>query len=105
MLKSFRFIIFTFILSFSAQKAVADISENICQTFLPVIEQSLYLRQQGAPLETARTLAKSARNINMDLYGFVDAAIRVAYANPAGLKRMISSGELLEACVESVRGY
>ena len=41
----------------------------------------------------------------MDLYGFVDAAIRVAYANPAGLKRMISSGELMEACVESVRGY
>ena len=100
-----RFLVAIILSTTLVKTAHADYAESMCSAFMPAIEQSISMREQGAPQSIAMNLADSAFNLDRELFQFVSAAIRVAYINPQGLRRMLQTGELMRECIKSVNGY
>lgn len=87
------------------QIAAADVAEDYCFGFLPVVEQALVQRQQGTPIEDTTSMADHAMDIDFNLYAFLVAAIEFAYDDPHSTAKMIADGRMLAACVQQVSSY
>lgn len=85
--------------------AQSDMAEQLCSTYIPVIRQGLYLRDQGVPLDIALNMTDSAYDISPRLYEFVGAIMSYAYDNPTGVEESLNDGIFLTECTKYVRGY
>ncbi|WP_340303422.1 hypothetical protein [Roseobacter sp. HKCCD7870] len=85
-----------------AQSGLAD---AFCQAYMPVVEQSLYMRDQGIPIGVSKDMADSAFDTNRELWLWLNQAIELAYQDPGLVRAAISDGRMTQSCVASVRGY
>ncbi len=98
-------LIFVFGLFLIQSPAKADMSDNMCGSYMAVVRQALQLRAQGVPIDIARGPAKGALSLNRELWRFINSAINSAYREPDSIRRMLEDGSLVKACASSVRGY
>jgi hypothetical protein len=85
--------------------AKADMSENMCQSYMAVVNQALNLRQQGVPIDIVRRPADSALKTSRELWLFLNKAINSAYKEPDRISVMLADGSLVQMCASEVRGY
>jgi hypothetical protein len=85
--------------------AKADMSENMCQSYMAVVNQALGLRQQGVPIDIARRQADGALSLSRELWLFLNKAINSAYKEPDRISAMLADGTLVQMCASEVRGY
>jgi hypothetical protein len=85
--------------------AQSDLANNMCRSYIPVVERAIQLRQQGIPLQYAEEMANSAFITNRGLWRFLVAAIRHSYQAPDASAFMIRNGRMVQICVNEVRGY
>lgn len=105
MLKQYGWIITFVALSGLPHKLSADLSTQLCETYMVVVSQAVELRRNGIPLNIAEGAADSAYDLDINLYGFLVAAIRVAYERPDYAEMQIRNGQWLQVCTKGVRGY
>ena len=101
-MKKISYILFLIMLSSPAR---ADMSESLCQAYMPVVDQALMLREQGVPIDMARESAESALETSGELWRFLIKAINTAYKDPNRIRKMLRDGSLIKICVGEVRGY
>ncbi len=86
----------------SAQSGLAD---SFCRTYMPVVEQSLYMRDQGVPIGISKDMPDSAFDTNRELWLWLNQAIDLAYQDPNIVRAAVGDGRMMRSCVDAVRGY
>jgi hypothetical protein len=96
-----------FVIALSATRANASssLAETMCQAYIPVVEQALFLRDQGIPIGVAKDMADSAFDTNKELWLWLNSAIALSFEDPNLVRLALQDGRLFENCVQSVRGY
>ena len=91
--------------SYSNPMAIADISDDICASYMAIVSQGLQMRQQGIPIDSALSMTDSAYNVNPSLYSVLQSSIAFVYSNPQDAARALDDGTLVKACAKAVRGF
>ena len=90
---------------FPTAVAAGDMSENMCQAYMPVLENAYSFRQQGIPINSTKDMASSAFDLDVNLYRFLIASIEAIYQNPEGAAVSLRDGSLAASCAQQVRGF
>ena len=88
----------------SSLSAQTDMSTSICRSYMAVVDRSVDLGKQGVPIDTAHSLARSALDLNPQLWRFLIRAINTAYKDPQYISNALDDGSLIEMCARQVRG-
>ena len=89
----------------AAAQAQQGLADAFCQAFMPVVEQSLFMRDSGVPVGVSKDMADSAFDTNRELWLWLNQAIDLAYQDPDLVRAAIGDGRMMQSCVSAVRGY
>jgi hypothetical protein len=90
---------------FSAPVKANGLAESYCQAYLPMIEQTIYFRNNGIPISVATDMVDSAWDTNKELWNWLRDIVDLTYSDPNLVADAYRDGRLYSDCVQQVRGY
>lgn len=93
-----------FVMVLSTPSYSQDIASSLCHSTLDgYVQQFFDYRRSGAPISWAIDLANTAPDRN--LQSFLRSAAQSVYQNPENMRSLYGSGQLMQLCIQRVRGY